>query len=64
LARRASAEPIACGLPWVTTAARATALGGCDCSVDALVDVIEADWVFAVDQVDEELAIALGAGQP
>src|SRR6187200_3421001 len=61
---RASAEPIACGLPCVTTAARFTALGLCDCAVDSLVDVIEEDGIGAVDQVEEELAVPLRPWQP
>ena len=64
LASRANAEPIACGLPWVTTAACLTALGCCDGTVDALVDVIEEHGVGTVDQMDEELAVALRPGQP
>ena len=35
-----------------------------DCVTDSLVDVIQEHWVVAVDQVDEELAVALRAGQP
>ena len=59
---RASAGPIVCAWPCVTTAARVTALG--DCVTDSLVDVIQEHGVVAVDQVDEELAVALRAGQP
>ena len=62
VASRASAGPIVCGLPCVTTAARFTALA--DCVTDSLVDVIQEHGVVAVDQVDEELAVALRAGQP
>ena len=52
-ASRASAEPIASGLPCVTTAARATSTA--DGVTDPVVDVIQEHGVVAVDQVDEEL---------
>src|SRR5215212_5653415 len=63
-ASRARADPIACGLPCVITAARLTALDGCDCAVDSLVDVIEEDGIGAVDQMDEELVVPLRSWQP
>ena len=58
---RASAGPIVWGLPCVTTAALLTALG--DSVTDPVVDVIQEHGVVAVDQVEEELAVALRAGQ-
>jgi hypothetical protein len=47
----------------VTTAARVIARLA-DCGTDSLVDVIQEHGFGAVDQVDEELAVALRAGQP
>src|SRR4030095_4898186 len=58
---RASAGPMVWGLPCVTTAALFTALG--DSVTDPVVDVIQEHGVVAVDQVEEELAVALRAGQ-
>src|SRR5215210_5724137 len=48
----------------VSAAALSTALGGCDGTVDALVDVIEENGIGAVDQMDEELAVPLRSWQP
>src|SRR5262249_20352162 len=56
--RRSTAASTRSGLPCVTTAARLT-----DCLVDPSVEVIRESGVFVVEEVEEELTVALRAGQ-
>src|SRR5207253_10535491 len=57
---RSSAAPIVSGLPCVTTAARLTSA---DCVVDPALELIGVHRPFPVDEMEEELAVSLGAGQ-
>src|SRR5437763_15629380 len=59
---RSSAGPMVCGLPWVTTAARRTALG--DRGPDPLVEVGWELWMLTLDEVEEHLPVPLRTGQP
>src|SRR5438067_214551 len=62
LRSRSSAGPIVCGFPWVTTAARRTALD--DRGPDPLVEVGWELWMLTLDEVEEHLPVPFRAGQP
>src|SRR5439155_14672070 len=57
---RSRAAPIVSGLPWVTTAARATSR---DCFVDPALELIWKLRLVAMNEMQEELAVPLRAGQ-
>src|SRR5262249_49801398 len=60
--RRARPGPMVDGLPWVITAARRT--GSANCFVDPAIDVVRVASVIVLHEVEEELSVALRAGQP